>query len=486
VPRSSNLFSWPVGPWKSIRWVLVPWMLCVSLTAMADGSLPTGVRNVLNHRQLADGNLSLYVENLRTGEPVLSWNASEPRNPASVAKLLTTLVALETLGPSYTWKTDIYYAGEIKDGSLEGDLLIKGYGDPFLTTERLWTMLHAVRDTGVSRINGNLLLDDSYFDIGEYDPAAFDNAPLRAYNVAPNALLMNFKVVQYRFTPDAGNGKVNVRLHPELDNLQVVNQLSVRDGRCGGYQRGITITANEDVDQMIFSGTFPRGCTSYSISRTALNHNDFAYGLVKSVWSEMGGELTGGWKNVTAAEELEPVLSFESPTLAEIITMVNKYSNNVMAHQLLYTLAAEEFGAPGTKENGRIVVRQWLEERGFDFENLMYDNGAGLSRDGRITARHLADLLRYAYQSRYMPEFMSSMSLSGLDGTLSDRFRHDALTGMAHVKTGSLDDVNAIAGYLQGRSGERYIVVSLHNDGDVHRGPGHEVQEALLRWVFDR
>jgi D-alanyl-D-alanine carboxypeptidase/D-alanyl-D-alanine-endopeptidase (penicillin-binding protein 4) len=260
----------------------------------------------------------------------------------------------------------------------------------------------------------------------------------------------------------------------------------VRDGRCGGYQRGITITANEDVDQMIFSGTFPRGCTSYSISRTALNHNDFAYGLVKSVWSEMGGELTGGWKNVTAAEELEPVLSFESPTLAEIITMVNKYSNNVMAHQLLYTLAAEEFGAPGTKENGRIVVRQWLEERGFDFENLMYDNGAGLSRDGRITARHLADLLRYAYQSRYMPEFMSSMSLSGLDGTLSDRFRHDALTGMAHVKTGSLDDVNAIAGYLQGRSGERYIVVSLHNDGDVHRGPGHEVQEALLRWVFDR
>ena len=487
MPRSSGLLPWNLGPWKLLTVALLPWMLVFPVAAMADDHLPAGVRNVLNHRKLADSNLSFYVENLRTGETVLAWNEDKPRNPASVAKLLTTLVALERLGPSYTWKTDIYYAGDIKDNALEGDLLLKGYGDPFLTTERLWTMLHAVRDTGISRINGNLLLDDSYFDIGEYDPGAFDNSPLRAYNVAPNALLMNFKVVQYEFTPDAGGGKVNVRLHPELENLQVVNQLSIGDGRCGGYQRGITITPNEDVDQMIFSGTFPRGCSSYAMSRTALNHNDFAYGLIKSVWSEMGGEISGGWNNVIAPEELEPVLSFNSPSLAEIITMVNKYSNNVMAHQLLYTLAAEQFGAPGTEENGRAVVRQWLEENGFDSDGLKFDNGAGLSRDARMTARQLNDLLRYAYQSRFMPEFMSSMSLAGMDGTMSRRFRgSDALAGMAHIKTGSLDDVTAIAGYLQSRSGERYIVVSLHNDRNVHRGTGQEVQEALLRWVFER
>ena len=276
MPRSLKLLSWKSSAWKLFTLALMPWTLLFPVAAMADDSLPAGVRNVLNHRKLADANLSLYVENLRTGETVLSWNEDKPRNPASVSKLLTTLVALEKLGPSYTWKTDIFYAGELKDDVLEGDLLLKGYGDPFLTTERLWTMLHAVRDTGVSRINGNLLLDDSYFDIGEYDPAAFDNSPLRAYNVAPNALLMNFKVVRYQFTPDAGGGKVNVRLHPELENLQVVNQLSIGDGRCGGYQRGITITPNESVDQMIFSGTFPRGCSSYAMTRTALGHNDFA------------------------------------------------------------------------------------------------------------------------------------------------------------------------------------------------------------------
>jgi D-alanyl-D-alanine carboxypeptidase/D-alanyl-D-alanine-endopeptidase (penicillin-binding protein 4) len=222
------------------------------------------------------------------------------------------------------------------------------------------------------------------------------------------------------------------------------------------------------------------------MSRTALGHNDFAYGLIKSVWSEMGGELSGGWKNVTTPDDLKPVLTFQSPSLAEIIAMVNKYSNNVMAHQLLYTLAAERFGAPGTEENGRAVVHQWLEERDFEVDGLRFDNGAGLSRDARMTARHLVHLLRYAYQSRYMPEFMSSMSLAGLDGTLSSRFRDDALTGMAHIKTGSLDDVTAIAGYMQARSGERFIVVLLHNDRNIHRGTGQEVQEALLRWVFEK
>ena len=469
-----------------IPWKLVLWLLCLPVVTQAEGTLPQGVKNVLDHRQLPGKSLSLYIEDLETGEPALAWNEDELRNPASVAKVLTTLVALDVLGPSFTWKTDVYLAGEVKDEVLDGDLLLKGYGDPFLTTERLWTMLHAVRDTGVSRINGDLLLDDSYFDIGEYDPGAFDNSPLRAYNVAPNALLMNFKVVQYQFTADSGGGKVNVRLHPELENLQVVNRLSMKNSRCGGYQRGIAITPNEDVDQMIFSGTFPSGCTSYAMNRTALSHNDFAYGLVKSIWREMGGELSGGWRNVVTPEELEPLLTFESPSLAEIITKVNKYSNNVMARQLLYTLAAERFGAPGTEENGRIVVREWLEEHNFDFPDLKLVNGAGLSRESRMSARQLGALLRYAWQSPYMPEFMSSMSLPGLDGTLSDRFRGDALAGMAHIKTGSLDDVTAIAGYLQARSGKRYIVVSLQNFKDVHRGTGHEVQDALLLWLFEK
>jgi D-alanyl-D-alanine carboxypeptidase/D-alanyl-D-alanine-endopeptidase (penicillin-binding protein 4) len=400
--------------------------------------------------------------------------------------MLTTLVALDTLEPAYTWKTDVHLLGEVTDGVLEGDLLLKGYGDPYLVTERFWQMLRQIRQLGISTIDGDLLIDDSYFDIGDYDPAAFDHEPLRAYNVAPNAMLTNFKVVRYYFEPDVASSRVHVKVDPALDNLLIVNKLRVANGSCRGYQRGITITPNEDVSRVTFSGRFPSGCDIYSMDRAALSHNDFTYGLFRSLWLESGGRITGTWKNVVAQDDLEPALSFESLPLSDIITKVNKHSNNVMARQLLYTLGAEAFGPPGTEAAGRKAVRQWLAGNGMDFAELRLDNGAGLSRESRMTARHLADLLRFAYQSAYMPEYLSSLALSGVDGTLSRRFRNGVLTGMAHMKTGSLDHVSSIAGYFQARSGNRYIVVMLHNHTDIHRGPGEEVQEALLRWLYEK
>jgi D-alanyl-D-alanine carboxypeptidase/D-alanyl-D-alanine-endopeptidase (penicillin-binding protein 4) len=460
--------------------------LLSSSTIYAQQELPLAVKNALSYRRVPDHTLSVYVESLDSGELVLSWNEAEPRNPASVEKMLTTLVALDTLEPAYTWKTDVHFLGEVTDGVLDGDLLLKGYGDPYLVTERFWQLLRRIRQSGISTINGDLLIDDSYFDTGDYDPAAFDREPLRAYNVAPNALLSNFKVVRYYFEPDVASSRVNVQLDPSLDNLTIVNQLRLANGSCRGYQRGITVTPNKDVSRITFSGRFPSGCEIYTMDRTVLSHNEFTYGLFRSLWLESGGRFTGKWKNVLAQEDLEPAFSFESLPLSDIITKVNKHSNNVMARQLLYTLGAETFGPPGTEAAGRKVVRQWLAGKGMDFAELRLDNGAGLSRESRMTARHLADLLRYAYQSAYMPEYLSSLALSGVDGTLSRRFRKGVLTGMAHMKTGSLDHVSSIAGYFQARSGNRYIVAMLHNHTDIHRGPGEEVQEALLRWLYEK
>ena len=452
----------------------------------AQQDLPLPIENALKYRKVPDQTLSVYVESLDTGEVVLSWNEAEPRNPASVEKMLTTLVALDTLGPAYTWNTDVYILGEVTDGVLDGDVLLKGYGDPYLVTERFWLLLRRIRQSGISTITGDLLIDDSHFDIGNYDPAAFDREPLRAYNVAPNAMLTNFKVVRYYFEPDVASSRVKVQLDPPLDNLLIVNQLRVANGSCRGYQRGITITPNEDASRITFSGRFPSGCEIYSMDRTALSHNAFTYGLFSSLWQESGGRIAGKWNNVVAQGDLEPEFSFESLPLSDIIAKVNKHSNNVMARQLLYTLGAEAFGPPGTEAAGRKAVRQWLAGNGMDFAELRLDNGAGLSRESRMTARHLADLLRFAYQSAYMPEYLSSLALSGVDGTLSRRFRNGVLTGMAHMKTGSLNHVSSIAGYFQARSGNRYIVVMLHNHTDIHRGPGEEVQEALLRWLYEK
>jgi D-alanyl-D-alanine carboxypeptidase/D-alanyl-D-alanine-endopeptidase (penicillin-binding protein 4) len=460
--------------------------LFLAWPATGNDELPASVRNILDLRQLPADSLSVYVADVETGDAVLAWNADTPRNPASTMKLLTTLVALDILGPSYQWKTDVYALGETRDGRLEGDLLIKGYGDPFLVTERVWQLVRRIRLEGIDEIAGDLLIDDSWFDVGEHDPGAFDGQPLRAYNVGPNALLMNFKVVRYWFEPDGQ--KVAIRLDPELDNLSVVNRLTVKQGYCGGYQRGIAVTTNDANDEVTFEGRFPSGCRRYALDRTALSHNQYVYGLFRMLWRDAGGRFNGSWKNVVQQEndEAEPLLSFRSRPLVEMITRVNKHSNNVMARQVLYTLAAEVNGPPGTEHGGREVIADWLVKNDLEPCKLALENGAGLSRESRICASAMAAMLQFAWQQPYMPEYLASMSLSGLDGTLRRRFRNTDLVGKAHLKTGSLDHVAAIAGYLQSRSGRRFVVVALQNYEDIHRGYGDEVQEALLRWLYEK
>ena len=457
-----------------------------SIAIAEQTELPQPVRSILDIRKVPHDSLSVFVQDVDSGEVVLSWQADVPRNPASTMKLLTTLVGLDKLGPTYRWTTDVFALGELEDGRLDGDLLLRGRGDPFLVTERVWQMLRLVRQAGIHEVDGNLLIDDSYFEVPAYDPAEFDRQPLRAYNVGPNALLMNFKVVRYWFEPDHDRNAVRVWVDPPLENLQVENRLALRRGYCGGYQRGITITANEAIDKMIFSGRFPMGCKSYAMDRTALRHNEFAYGLFMSVWRESGGVFSGGWMNAKAPDGVDPIVSYESLSLAEIISRVNKNSNNVMARQILYTLSAEVLGPPGTERGGRKVIEDWLADTGIDFPTLTLDNGAGLSRDARVSAREFGALLEFAWRKPYMPEYLASMAVSGLDGTLRRKFDDAALTGQAHLKTGSLDHVAAIAGYLQARSGRRFAVVMLHNHEDVHRGPGEEAQAALLRWLYEQ
>jgi len=469
-----------------MKWFSILLIIAASGALAADADLPIRVQSALDARKVPHETLSLFVSDVDSGETVLEWHGDEPRNPASTIKLLTTLVALDVLGPAYRWRTDVFAEGELSEGKLNGDLVLKGYGDPFLVTERVWSLLRNIRHAGVQEITGDLLLDDSWFDVGEYDPAAFDRQPLRAYNVAPNALLMNFKVVRYWFEPDVANSAVIVQADPALDNLTVENRLDLASGSCRGYQRGITITTNEADDQVTFSGRFPDGCKRYAMDRAALTHNDFAYGLFDSLWRDVGGSFNGGWRNVVVADDAEPLLSFSSQPLAEMIARINKHSNNVMARQLLYTLGAEVNGAPGTEESGRTVISNWLTDNGLASTDIAIENGAGLSRKTRTTARDMAAMLQFAWRQPYMPEYLASLSLSGLDGTLRRRFVNTELVGKAHLKTGSMDHVTAIAGYLQSRSGRRFAIVAIQNYEDIHRGPGEEVQEAILRWLYQQ
>lgn len=467
----------------AVRASLVWLALIVSGSLAAE--LPEPVVRALDRYELNADDLSVWIQPLDGGEPIVVHNADDLRNPASTMKLVTTYAGLERLLPNYQWETEVFLLGELdSQGVLQGDLAIRGGGDPYLVEDSLRNMLSELRRRGLSRITGNIILDDSAFAIADTDPGAFDGEPLRAYNVAPDALLVNFKVFRFVFEPDPGRNRVRITSVPAVPELTIINELKLVKGRCRGYQKGIAIHGDANANSVRFSGTFPDGCERYSMSRSLMTHDGYAAALLHKLWLESGGALDGLILSGTVDDEQEPWLSWSSRPLSEQVRLINKFSNNVMTRHLFLTLGAETFGEPASLAKSREAMSLWLTQQGFDPERVVVDNGAGLSRDTRISASTLAQLLRQAWRSRFMPEFVSSLSLVGLDGTFRRRFRNGPVTGRAHLKTGRLDGVTAMAGYAIGIEGRRYVVVALHNAPEVHRGTGEVVQNAILEWVY--
>ena len=458
-------------------------LACQAVTLAAP--MPRQLEMITTGHGLPRGSYAFVVHEKGKDGALLSINADRPMNPASAIKVVTTLTALEELGPAYHWRTDVYTMGKVVAGVLHGDLLIKGYGDPYLVTENFWKLLQELRRKGISHITGDLVIDDSFFEVPDIDTAEFDNKPERTYNVLPNALLVNFKAAYFHFYPSANGKSVIVKSDPELPNLRIDNRLKLRKARCGGYQRGIAITIprTPTLDQVLFDGKFPTGCGHYVMPRTVLQADTFAYGVFKSLWQQLGGKINGTVKKGIAPEDQDPFMSWRSRPLGELIRLVNKFSNNVMTRQMLLTLAAEFDGKTGREEDGRVVVNNYLQSKGLDTASLNLVNGAGLSRETRISARLLADILMYAEDIPFMPEFVSSLSIMGIDGTARNRLKRTLRSGHAHIKTGTIDDVSAIAGYVNARSGKKFIVVGMLNHKNAHRGPGEELMNALIAWA---
>lgn len=467
-----------------------PAVILFSLTAMTASAadLPPAIQAVLTGHGIAADDVSIVVQGVDAAEPVLSHLPDVPRSPASVMKVVTTWGALEYLGPAYTWPTEAYFLGNFDGAKLDGDLALKGFGDPYLVVEELWKLLRALRRQGLTEISGDLVFDDSYFAIDEPDPGAFDGQPYRTYNVAPSALLLNFKAVQFQFMPDTARGRVNVTTDPVLANLRIDNRIVLGDGPCGGYQAGISFdhADPETLGRVVLGGQFSRRCRVYGLGRTVLQHDTFAFGLFSTLWREVGGSFAGQLRKGEIPVDASPALVWRSKPLGEVIRSINKNSNNVMTRQLVYTVGAEAAGAPGTRANGIAALRALLAARGLSLDSLMLENGAGLSRDERASMRFFVDLLRAAYRSPYAPEFIASLSIGGLDGTTRSRFEAAPNQGVMHLKTGRLDDVSAVAGYVQAASGKTYVVAVVMNATNAHRGPGEELEAAVLRFAAQR
>jgi D-alanyl-D-alanine carboxypeptidase/D-alanyl-D-alanine-endopeptidase (penicillin-binding protein 4) len=422
------------------------------------------------------------VQEAGSGTTRVSHNATQPMNPASVAKLLTTYAALDELGPAYTWKTPVWLAGTIKSGVLEGHLHLQGRGDPKLTLERVWLALQRIRAMGVNEIRGDIVIDQSAFAVPETSTAEFDNEPLRPYNARSQALLANLSAVIYTFTPDVARGVAIVSAEPQLDGAQVDATVPLASGPCGDW-RGALKAAIGDPKQMRFAGSYPASCGERI---WALAHSDarqYTARLLTTLWRSGGGKLAGTVREGAAPSDTAPTFELTSPPLADVVRDINKYSNNVMAQQVLLTLGLlRNGGTRATPDDARAALESWLRERqGESLDGVVIDNGSGLSRQTRVSAALLARVLQRAWSSAVMPELMASLPVTGLDGTL--RRVKGGSTGRAHLKTGSLRDVQALAGYVLGASGKRYVLVAMINHPNANAA--RPALDALVQWTIN-
>ena len=416
--------------------------------------------------------------------PLLSYRANAPANPASVMKLVTTYAALELLGPAYTWPTPVFVDGSIKDGVLTGNLIIQGRGDPKLVLERLWLLLRRVQAIGIKTISGDILLDRSAFALTPQNAGDFDGEPLRPYNAAPDALLINYKSVVMSFLPNYASGMASVSFEPPLANVQMQTSVPLTTGKdCSDY-RGALMADFSDPSRIMFKGSYPVACGEKVWAIAFADPASYAERAVGGMWAEMGGKLTGRVRDGRAPAGLKSVFEVTSPSLTEAIRDINKYSNNVMAQQLFLTLSLNQSPQqnqnPASLETSRMVLQNWWRERFGEQDVPVLDNGSGLSRQERITPQGLARMLQTAYISGAMPELMASLPITGVDGTLR-RSRSRVSQGWAHLKGGSLRDVTALAGFVHTPSGRRLVVVGIINHPNA--AAARPALEALVDWA---
>ncbi|HSA88807.1 MAG TPA: D-alanyl-D-alanine carboxypeptidase/D-alanyl-D-alanine-endopeptidase [Burkholderiales bacterium] len=450
----------------------LPVLLALGSLGAAHAALPAMVAQGLREAKVPQDSVSILVQEAGSRRASLALNAGASRNPGSVMKLVTTYAALELLGPAYRWRTEAYVEGD--------DLYLKGYGDPKLDYQSFWMLLRNLRGRGVREIRGDIVLDRSYFAPGAPEP--IDDEVFRPYNVAPDALLVNFKSLRFVFWPH--EAAVRLFVEPQLPGLELINALQISDGACPegrAFRERIQASFQSKPPRAAFTGFYPVSCGERELHVALHQPEDYVDGMVRALWSEMGGEWHGRIREGEVGPNARLLYRHESEPLGEVVRDINKFSNNVMARQLYLTLAAELGGAPAQPQAAARAIEQWLVFKRIRAGELRLENGSGLSRSERASAATLMALLQAAWKSPVMPELIASLPVVAADGTMRKRLHFEGVSGNAHIKTGLLSDTRSIAGYVLDRNGRRHALVMIANHPNA---PDADAAfDALLQWV---
>ncbi|MFM9437113.1 serine-type D-Ala-D-Ala carboxypeptidase/endopeptidase (penicillin-binding protein 4) [Janthinobacterium sp. CG_23.3] len=470
----------------------------LACSAAVHAELPEPVARLLRAANIPDEAVGAVV--LRGNASVLAHGAERSMQPASTMKLVTTVVGLEQLGPIFRGRTELRTGAELVDGVLQGDLVLRGGADADFDADAFEHMLQKLRNQGIKKIRGDLLLDRQLFRPARADLATpqFDKTPEFRYNVVPDALLLNTNLLHIDLS--ATDKQLKLLMMPPLEGVSVSADMKLVDASCAKWEDGwrtpTYLRGDDGTLKVVLRGTFPRNCAT-STSVSVLDRQDYADRLFRATWRRLGGSFGGAVREAATPLETRLLTDHVSRALPEVLRDINKNSDNTQARLLYLSLGSLEtdayFGsrplaaapAPGedTATRARQAVRAWFQRHNIDERDLVIENGSGLSRTERIRPSQLAALLQVAGHSAWAPEFLSSLPIVALDGTMRRRLRNSPAAARARIKTGGLDNVVAIAGYVPDANNEQCVVVAFINHELVGNGAGRAALDALIDWV---
>jgi len=463
----------------------------------AHAQLPEPVAQVMKQGGIGANEIGVLV--LRGDATVLAHGERTPMQPASTMKLVTTLIGLERLGPVFRGRTELRSSGQVEGGVLRGDLILKGGADADLSGTVLQDMLRALRYAGIERIEGRLVLDRQLFQPARQDlgVAPFDEAPEAYYNVIPDALLVNKNMLQIDMRANARS--LVLQMQPQLEGVSITSEMTLIDADCAKWEDGWKLPQARRQDdgsvRVVLRGTFPKNCVrSYGIN--VLDRDDYVGGLVRRTWQELGGTIQGPTVAGTTPPDTRLLAAHAARALPEVVRDTNKLSDNALARTLLLSLGSLQgdplegslpLPAPQdgvtTLARADAAIRDWMRSHGIDDAGFVIENGSGLSRLERISARQMGQLLQAGLRSQWAPEFQASLPIGAVDGTMRRRLQGSPAAGWARLKTGSIRNVVALAGYVPDASGAPCVLVAFVNGERAGDGRGRAVLDALVDWV---
>ena len=451
-----------------------------ALTPSEPTSYREKLEELLGSTALQGGQSSLVVKRVRDSAPLFEYNPDQLLIPASTIKLFTSALALETLGPDYRFKTQLHGTTSLDGSSITGNIYLKGFGDPWFVPEQVWQLGQRLKATGVKGISGDIIIDHSFFSGPTGANGIEQDTSSKAYMAPAGAVSVGFNAVAVHVRPNSEvNKPAHIYIEPGGHQMVLEGTIKTVEGKATYY--GIEIEPFGTTNKVILSGNIHPQEGPQQTWRRITNPPHHAGAVFAQLLRETGITVEGKILSGLTPPQSPLLAEIESPRLADLLSKVNKYSNNFMASQIGRAVGAHIYGAPGTWAKAEKAMQRYLQQN-LDLPPTAYSikNASGLHDLNRVTTRQIIELLEHVYnQPRLRIEYLNSLAVTGGTGTLEKRMHQSPTKGLLRGKTGTLSVASALSGYVYDRDGELLVFAFITNHFKNGITPVIEIQDQI-------